>query len=276
VGSNIKTDSTNSAGYYYISGLPAGYTPIVFKKSGYATYINYAYIRPLSEPPVQKDGGNVTYSSNINVYLPALDAGLSGVIKKEIGPGGVIRPAANFDVTVTFNTDLIPRSYSTTTSDIGAFSFTNLPGGTYYYVIINPTSDEDNYYYSSESFNGLTPGSITEYNITLNRHNKGIYLVSTSLDEANGTYSSSYPVDEPIVLTFSQPVSKDLTFLNGSISLSAVVLNWDDDIDFTGNTVTITPPVDLLNDAPYSLDFSISSETPDDMTTHSIPFRTEP
>jgi hypothetical protein len=275
VGSNIRTDSTNSDGYYDISGLPIGYTLLVFKKAGYAVCNNYAYIDYLDEPPVQKDGGSVNYSTVLNAYLPALDAGLTGVIKKAIGPGGEIRPAAGFEVTITFEADLVPKSYSTTTSDIGAFSFTDLPGGIYSYVTISPTSDEDNYYSDQDNMT-LSPGSITEYYITLNRHNKGIYLVSTSLDEANGTYSSSYPVDEPIVLTFSQPVDKDLTDLNGYITLWFVALNWDTDIEFDGNTVTITPPADLTNDVLYTLEFLISSETPDDEVYQFIQFRTEP
>lgn len=276
-GSDSGSVITDSGGYYYISGLDAGYVPLTFEKSDYATIMDYAYIDELYGYTVVRGGGEVPYYEEFDIWMPRLGGTFSGVIFKEIGPSNEYRPAVDYHVQVSdYYNDfyMVQRHYSTTTNSRGEFTFTDLPVDIELYVFIEASADEDNYYDYRTDYIHVPLNSPIEVRYTMYRDDLGIYLVSSNLWAANGTFVQDFAVNGEIQLNFNQPVSKELTESDGYITLSGVALDPDVDIEYSGSIVTITPPVNLLNDATYVLDFVIASETPGDLYGTSIAFHT--
>jgi hypothetical protein len=277
-GSDSGSVVTDASGYYSISGIDAGEVSLFYNLSGYATYMRVSYIDELSDYEVVRGGGEVPYFEEENVGMVAIGATVEGVLMKEVGPYSDVRPAANYPVILYNNNSqdygFLPAMFTTSTNARGEFSFTDLPVNTYMIIYFPSTADNDNYYeYASKYLNTPLSGAV-EVRYTLNRSNLGIFITGSNLWETNGTYIQDYPVNEPIVLNFSQAVSKELTERDGYISLSGVMLDYDSDIEYSGSTITITPPIDLTNDMGFTLSFAVSSETPGDLYSGSIAFHT--
>jgi hypothetical protein len=274
------TVTTNAGGYFYITGLPAGYTSIYFSKEGYALTHQQAWIEPLADATLNKDGGTAVYYEDLEVFMPALNGGLKGTIMKYVGPDNEIRPAEGFTVQFAYRAesgaDYVPSSYETTVDSLGAFSFTNLPTGINALLTVKPISDGYNYYFDDYNLI-LIPNSTYEFNTVMNNTENRIRLVSTSLDSANGSYVYNFPINGRIVLVFNKEVSKVLTARDGGVSLSTFgSLDLDIDVTFDGYTVTVVPPAILLNDQDYTLGLNIYSTIPGDYYQDNITFHTEP
>ncbi len=274
-GSDSGSVVTDATGYYSITGLDAGYVPMTFSLSGYATITYNAWIEPLYDYTVTKGGGDVPYYDEVDIHLPVMGSTINGVLMKEIGPYNNERPAANYRVICAFQNDMIPEMAETTTNSRGEFTIANVPCDMQVYLYFEPSIDDDNLYESSSRYVHTPYMGTVEIRETLDRTDLGIYLVSTNLWAANGTFVKDFPVDEPIVLNFNQTVSQELTERDGYISLSGMVLDPTTDITYSGSTITITPPIDLANDADYTFSFSVSSETVGDTYSLSIGFHTE-
>jgi hypothetical protein len=277
-GEDSATVVTDASGYYSISGISAGEVHLSYKKSGYATYLLSSWIDPLSNNNAIRGGGDVPYYEQESIELTATGASISGVLLKEVGPTNDLRPAANYAVILynDFYNDegILPAAYTTITNSRGEFSFTDLPVNTEMVVYFPATSDIDNYY-SENSLYITTPLSgSTEVRQTIDRDNLGIYLISSNLWNTNGSFVQNFAVNGSIVLNFSTNISKELTESQGYISLSGIVLDYDSDLTYSGSTLTITPPIDLGNDATYTLEFIVYSDIPGDSDYASMAFHT--
>lgn len=273
--SDSGTVVTDASGYYSISGLDAGYIPLTFSMSGYASYLYDAWIEPLSDYDAVRGGGEVPYYEEVDIDLPILGSTISGVLMKEVGPYSDVRPAANYRVILSNSEYFIPSRFETTTNTRGEFSFTDLPSDLQMYLYFEPSADDDNYYSSGSQWVTTPLNGSIEVRYTLSRDDLGIFLVNANIWNDNGTFIADFPVDGSIILNFSQAVSKELTADYGYINLSAVMIDLDADVEFSGSIVTITPPVDLANDQNYTLEFNVMSETLGDMSYRSIGFHTE-
>jgi hypothetical protein len=275
-GSDSGSVVTDAGGYYYISNLDGGYVYLTYELAGYAKMMDDVYIDELYGYTAVRGGGEVPYYETKDMWMYELGATVSGVVLKEVGPYGQLRPAVNWPIKLYYDDYyLFPDVVNTTTNSRGEFTFTDLPGDTWVILHIDANSDEDNFYdYRSDGFYTSLTNSI-DLRYTMWRDNLGIYLVSSNLWATNGTIVQDFAVDGSIQLNFNQTVSKDLTEFYGYITLSGVALDPDVDIEYSGSTVTITPPVNLLNDANYVLDFIIASETPGDTYGNSMSFHTE-
>jgi hypothetical protein len=273
-GSDSGSVVTDASGYYSISGLEAGYIPMTFEKSGYASYQATAWIEPLYDYRAVRGGGEVPYYEEENIELPILGSTITGVLMKEVGPYSDVRPAANYRVVLSNSEYYLPSQMETTTNQRGEFSFTDLPCDREMYIYYEPSADDDNYYSRSSDWVYTPMMGTIEIRYTLSREDLGIFFVSANVWNDNGTFVDNFPVNGSIVLNFNQPVSAELTKTYGFIALTAVAIDLDADVEFSGSTVTITPPVDLANDQSYTLSFSVMSETLGDMCSRTIGFHT--
>jgi hypothetical protein len=269
----VQSATTNADGYYRISGLPAGAHTLNFSKEGYLSYSTTAWIEPMYSASAIKGGGQVDYYDEADAILPELSATVSGIIKKTVGPSSVTRPAVNFPVYARFsNGNYFPEQYVTFTDDKGEFIFENLPA-TYMNLTIFPVSDADNIYpYTAGNSYYLNAGSNTTYTYTFGRQDGGIYMSSTNLEAGNGFPTLSFPLDENIVLNFTQDVSAEQTMQAGGIILSGIPIDLETDVTFNGSQVIIDPPLDLTASTTYTLSFSVYSAIPGDFTSTNISF----
>ena len=173
IGEKSDSATTDTNGFFVIKGLPAGDTRLIISKVGYAGYLTDTWIEPLYAPASVKGGGSVDSYDEVSVTLPELTGSISGTILKTIGSNNEVRPAAGFDIIVTYDNYYSPSYFSTTTDSKGAFSLSNLPA-MYSTVVVKPHSDADNYYYYSTSIN-LYPNTTSEWYYTLGHSDKGIY-----------------------------------------------------------------------------------------------------
>ncbi len=270
---SVTSDST---GYFTITGLVPGDYTLMVSHPGYLSEDVYAWIEPLYNATTVKGGDKVDYVENVEANLPALNASISGTVKKYIGPDNILRPASDHMVTVQTNSNYFPRLMSTTTNAQGEFSFENVPAA-YVQIYIYPISDVDNYYQGNAYASVyLQPEAHYVFNPVMNRYDAGIYLTSSSLDAGNGVYRDNVSINENIVLNFNLNVSKDQTMTYGYITLTGVTLDPEADITFSGSSVTIDPPTDLTPDTDYTLNFAIYSTVPGDFTSGTIMFHTTP
>jgi hypothetical protein len=268
--------TSDSSGYFSITGLPPGDHYLIISHTGYLSEQVNAWIEPLYNTPTIKDGGKIDYVESVDANLPELNVRVSGTIKKSVGPDNIVQPASNVNISIELNSDYIPRVFTTTTNENGYFELENIPAA-YVQIYIAPVDDVDNHYstpYSSYEY--FHPNDDYVYNTTLNRYDAGIFLTSTSLDAGNGIYRRDVAVDENIVLNFNINVSKDQTMTFGGIGLTAISFDPDADFTFSGSRITINPPTNLDPDADYTLAFIVYSDIPGDFTSAGINFHTAP
>jgi hypothetical protein len=258
----ISTATTDSLGYYKITGIAPGEHIVVFSKTGYATVRNtFSILSP--NAVANTTTGQKQSFDYYAVVNPSLNA-LKGQIKGYVRYNDVA--LANAQVIVYLNSSYEPNVYTTTTNEVGAYSFNNLPAQTNLTVVaIHPTDPSTEGSVSISSYSGNY--AITNGVLLLNDIN-----VSTEpLDFVKGDYFSfengslvnkGVDTTASITITFTDNVSQVITQNKGGY---AELRDYSSDetvastVTYAGNKITFKPANYLTYNSRYYVRFKVYS-----------------
>jgi hypothetical protein len=255
-------DSTDSVGYFSISGIPVGTYALVYSKAGYATMRtsvtvensdavtnttsgskqteNYGLFQSVQMYPlVSKAKGTVTLFG-----VPIANA----IVTAYVRPGSAVKASSVASITPEFE----PYYYTTTSDANGVYSFSNLPLFANTTVVATSGSSSA----TSGSFllgltSTVTPLAVSNINMTdnelllLNYTGKGGVLVDTA---------------SQITLTFSENISADITkSLGGYVKLFKGADEVLTTVSYSNNQITISPisPATLTRNTTYYIDVEV-------------------
>lgn len=245
----ILKDSTDANGYYSISNVPSGYFPIVFSKTGYATYRSQIGIDSPNEVSNTTNGKKQSYK-----YGDTKDVDMSpltGKINGRVTDDASDSPIANATVVVKVETNsaysydkLETVTYNTTTDANGKYSFINLPMG-YTINVIAYSGAASGAAASLDLKNMLY--SVTPKLLDIRISEEELYLVNYTGKGTSTSYSKLDTTTTSIILTFSENISEAFTKGKGGyIKLIAGGENVLCSVAYSGATATITLPAGTL------------------------------
>jgi hypothetical protein len=254
--------TTDTLGYYKITGVDAGQHILLFSKAGYSVIRNTFTIQSPDQVANTTSGKkqSFVYYSVVNPSLHTLGGQLKGYVYYNSVA------LANAKVFAVLDESYEPNVYTTTTNDVGAYSFTKLPVGSNLTIIsTHPTDPSAQGSITVATYNG---DFITNSGVLLA---SDINLTSEPLDFVKGDYfltenenlvNNAVDTAANIVLTFSDNVSQVITQNKGGYVQLRLYSNNQvlaSTVTYSGNKITIDPVDYLTYSTRYYVNFKVYS-----------------
>lgn len=249
VSGKFKTVTTDSLGYYFISGLGTGeYELTVFADGNYAkgkTVVSVPSIEEVAGPnPSLK---NYSVSLVEDIFLYKLNAGITGSLYAQDSFGNM-QPVANATIIVRFSDSGIePAVYSTVTDNDGNYLFDkSLPAYNNYYTVLYSlpfTLDGIDYNAASISNINLTPDiNIKASNLVATISTSNVVLISSPFNQIDFNPAANFQ----FVFSKSVDVSTVNIQLRRDDYYGTIV--YFDEAWSANNTTLVMNPYALLRD----------------------------
>jgi len=257
---NTESVLTNESGFYSFPVLPAGYYLITFSSDGYLVRSSWAGSYDMA---INSATEELIY--NDQIQLSPLSESVSFTVFKYIS--GMSVAAVNAPYTVTFD-ERGNAPVSGTADEYGLVTISNLPYQSTCYIIFDFSENDirytySSYYYSSNSQSNsiVIPGYF---------ENGTLGVVSSNTLNFKGEPATDFKVDDPIEVTFTQPVDIASANINANFIIGSI--SWSE-----GNKKLTVTPESALNTGvfQYYLYVELYNETKSQYFINTFYFYTE-
>lgn len=247
-GSFGKT-TTNSDGYFSISGIKHGSYSVIYSLDGYGTMVGTYDLDPETDEPLAID-----YSESVVIKMYEMDEDLETTIWKVVNNKKVAM--ANIPYTITLSDNFLYKEIEGTTDANGLISLSDTLPNTSMTLAIKYTDSEEGKLYSLSKT--ATPSAFTkDYYITGTDVTGDFIITDSNLFDEEGDVVKDFAISGALTFTFNNSIATltDVLLKNTSSSREVAV-----ETAISGSTVTITPIGDLEEETSYSVTFDVEDE----------------